>query len=178
MSSLWPLNVENLVLLRRVLFVLNREDEMQVGLTSEDKRQLQGVSLEQLLTAIKAESSKFSRGSSAYRGVSYSKQNRKYCAQVRDQGKKIALGKFDIEEDAARAYDKAARRFHGRYSFAVAAAFLQHSTLHFVDRQRCEDASTLNCMCHGRRINLVPLGTKRSHTHLVSVHAPNLLCPA
>lgn len=97
---------------------------MQVGLTAEEKQQLQGISLEQLLSAFRAESSKFSKGSSAYRGVSYNKSQRKYRAFVRDQGKLVALGCFDIEEDAAHAYDEAARRCYGRYTFAAAVALV------------------------------------------------------
>lgn len=103
------------MLLRRALFVLNREDEMQVGLTSEETQQLQDVSLQQLLSATQAESSKFSRGSSAYRGVSHWEKRGKYRAYITNQGKRLHLGYFDTEEDAAYAYDKAARHFQGRY---------------------------------------------------------------
>ena len=109
----------------RVLFVLDRDDEMQIGLQPEEKQQLQGISLEQLLSAFRAESITFSKGSSAYRGVHVCGQ--KYCAKISTQGKRIGIGYFDSEEDAAHAYDNAARRLHGRYRFAGAATVRLHS---------------------------------------------------
>lgn len=83
--------------------------------------QLQGVPLEQLQSALQSESSKFSQGTSAYRGVSHEKSRRKYTAFIRIQSKSVRLGSFDTEEDAAHAYDDAARRIRGRYSFAGTA---------------------------------------------------------
>ena len=90
---------------------------MQIGLTTEEMQQLQGVSLEQLVSAFRAESASFSRGSSAYRGVAYHKRQCKYQAQLRiEGGKTVYLGQFICEEDAARAYDAAVRQHHGRCS--------------------------------------------------------------
>ena len=153
----------NQVLLRRALFVLDREDEMQVGLTSEEKQQLRGCCLEQLLA------SKFSRGNSAYRGVSYHKTNRnfKYRARISDQGKNICLGSFATEEDAAHAYDKAARCCHTRYTFAAEIAIVQHRgqaspALHLLHMQGVKDVGTLNCVCRGRLLNSAPQGNVSS----------------
>ena len=87
---------------------------MQIGLTAAEKQQLEGVSLPQLLAAFKAESFEFSKGNSAYRGVCFVKRNRKYQAQIRHAGKLNTLGRFNNEEDAARAYDAAAIAIHGR----------------------------------------------------------------
>ncbi|MGA2093827.1 MAG: HNH endonuclease [Sedimentisphaerales bacterium] len=51
--------------------------------------------------------------SSKYIGVSRNKKDVKWEASIRRTGKKIRLGRFANEEDAARAYDAAARKFYG-----------------------------------------------------------------
>jgi hypothetical protein len=45
---------------------------------------------------------------SQYRGVCWDKQRRKWIARITRDGKKHSLGYFEVEEDAAKAYDAAA----------------------------------------------------------------------
>jgi len=47
--------------------------------------------------------------SSRYKGVSWQASRGKWYAQIRIDGRTKNLGRFDEEEDAARAYDKAVR---------------------------------------------------------------------
>jgi hypothetical protein len=54
--------------------------------------------------------------SSKYRGVIYIKKTKKYRAEIAMEGKKKHLGLFANEEDAARAYDKAAKELHGEFA--------------------------------------------------------------
>lgn len=53
-------------------------------------------------------------GKSKYLGVSY--QGKYILAQIRTNKEIIHLGNFKTEEDAARAYDKAAIRYHGDFA--------------------------------------------------------------
>ncbi len=53
---------------------------------------------------------------SRFRGVSFSKRKGKWFAAIRINGKKTWLGYFNDEEDAARAYDHAARKYHGEFA--------------------------------------------------------------
>lgn len=51
--------------------------------------------------------------SSQYRGVCWDKQHKKWKANIKHQGKKIHIGLFHSEEDAAKAYDEKAKQLHG-----------------------------------------------------------------
>lgn len=60
------------------------------------------------------EKSKTSRNNtSGYIGVSRTKNTSKWCAEITVKYKKICIGSFDCPEEAARAYDEAAKRFRG-----------------------------------------------------------------
>jgi len=53
--------------------------------------------------------------SSTYKGV-YHHKNGKYKVTIRDKDEQKHLGYFDDEIDAARAYDAAARHYHGAFA--------------------------------------------------------------
>jgi hypothetical protein len=53
---------------------------------------------------------------SRYRGVSFNKRKQKWFAAIRANGKKTWLGYYDNELDAAKAYDLAAKKYHGEFA--------------------------------------------------------------
>lgn len=53
---------------------------------------------------------------SGYKGVGWHKRSRKWRAFITLNRKQRHIGHFDKAEDAARAYDKAARELHGEFA--------------------------------------------------------------
>lgn len=53
---------------------------------------------------------------SGFTGVVASSVFGKWGARIKVNGKAIHLGTFETKEDAAKAYDKAAKKFHGEYA--------------------------------------------------------------
>ena len=54
--------------------------------------------------------------SSKYKGVCWSKEKRRWMAHIQKNYEQLYLGYFEAEEDAARAYNKAARELHGEFA--------------------------------------------------------------
>lgn len=57
------------------------------------------------------------RGSSQFKGVSWNKDRGKWLAQIKKDGKRQHLGRYDSLVDAARAYDKAALELFGEFAY-------------------------------------------------------------
>jgi hypothetical protein len=60
--------------------------------------------------------SKRDSNTSGYKGVSFNKFAKKFHAQIRVNGRRIHLGYFRTAEEAAIAYDDAAKIYHGNFA--------------------------------------------------------------
>lgn len=56
------------------------------------------------------------RGACRFKGVQPTTQSKRWMARIQVNGKSVYLGCFRTQEDAARAYDRAARCHHGEFA--------------------------------------------------------------
>ncbi|KAK9816017.1 hypothetical protein WJX74_000142 [Apatococcus lobatus] len=97
----------------KILYKIGRHAEMQTELSESEIEWLDSRSLEQLMLSFREAAS--AKCASAFRGVCFMKQRAKpWTAQIQRAGKKVHIGCFTCESDAAEAYDKAAIALHGR----------------------------------------------------------------
>ena len=78
----------------------NRRSNLRLATLSENNRNM-GLS---------------SRNTSGFKGVSYYASRNKYRAYIKLNGNRKHLGYFETAEDAAEAYDEAARKLHGEFA--------------------------------------------------------------
>ena len=77
--------------------------------------------------------------SSAYKGVSWHKHSQKWYAYIQAAGKMRGLGYFDLQEDAARAYDAEARKVG---TLHIHLLYYKDATLDPALKPRCVAASS------------------------------------
>jgi hypothetical protein len=53
---------------------------------------------------------------SKYKGVDWSKEMKRWRVRIRVNGKRLYLGSFENEIDAAKAYDEASKKYHGEFA--------------------------------------------------------------
>jgi len=82
--------------------------------------------------------------SSIYKGAHWNKHANKWRARIWTDGKLIHLGYFDIEEDAARAYNAAAKLAFGEFAKLNAIEMMKSgNTIEFYEQvlKQLEDES-------------------------------------
>jgi hypothetical protein len=79
----------------------NRRSELRISLPSENKQN----------------SGKQKDNTSGYKGVSWDKRDKKWRTTITKNRVQHSIGYFNTKEDAAKAYDEAAKKYHGEFAF-------------------------------------------------------------
>lgn len=59
---------------------------------------------------------RYANNTSGFKGVTFDKAKGRWKAQIRLDGRRRYIGRYDTAEEAARAYDAAARELHGEFA--------------------------------------------------------------
>ena len=103
--------------LGRFLLGLKPGDKREVDHINRNTLDNRRCNLRIVTKAQNAKNKSISRdNTSGYNGAQWHKTDRKWRARIGTDGKQIFLGNFDTREDAAHAYNKAAKKYHGEFA--------------------------------------------------------------
>ena len=97
--------------------IMNTPDGMVVDHINGNGLDNQKVNLRNCTDGENKRNRNMPRGNtSGLKGVSWSKQNKKWDARISTNNKQICLGTFSNKEDAYRAYVDACQKYHGNFA--------------------------------------------------------------
>lgn len=98
-------------------FIMNPPDDMEVDHIFHNKLDNRKSQLRVCSTAENSRNTRPYGKTSKYKGVSRFKRDNNWVVKITIEGKYTHVGYFNTEEEAARAYDEAAKRYHGEHGY-------------------------------------------------------------
>lgn len=96
--------------------IMGNPEGMHVDHTNGDKMDNRKYNLRVCSAKENIRNSKAQEGTSGYKGVHYDKSRGRWSASIKVDRKSIFLGRYDSENQAAEAYDEAAKEYFGEYA--------------------------------------------------------------
>jgi AP2 domain len=116
-ETFYAVRTENMKMIYMHRVILECDDDQLADHQNHDTLDNRKKNLRKCDDSQNCQNSRPRAHTSLFRGVYWAKQRNKWVARIQTRGKQKHLGVFSSEQEAAKAYDGAAKILHGEFAF-------------------------------------------------------------